>query len=105
MHVHQFWRDQEFRFETRIQPPAFTDQKRSRRLHIPGRQLAKCVLLAEGKRFLLAVLPATHHVDLERLTVLLEQPVRLATDEEVAAVFRDCEWGVSMPFGSLYGIP
>jgi Ala-tRNA(Pro) deacylase len=29
----------------------------------------------------------------------------LATDSEVAQVFGDCEYGVAVPFGSLYGLP
>ena len=27
-----------------------------------------------------------------------------ASDAEIAAIFRDCEWGVVPPFGALYGL-
>jgi Ala-tRNA(Pro) deacylase len=30
--------------------------------------------------------------------------VRLATDEEIAGHFSDCEWGVVPPLGTLYGL-
>lgn len=105
MRVPQFLHDQHVPYETWVHPPAFTAQKRARRLHIPGRYLAKSVLLAAGSRYVLAVLPATHHIDLAALSAALRQPLRLASDAEVAAIFRDCEWGVLMPFGTLYGIP
>lgn len=104
MRVHQFLQDKEVRFETIVHPPAYTAQKRAKRLHISGKGLAKCVLLRKAKAYFLAVLPATSQVDLGRLSILMEQPVRLATANEVSEVFQDCEWGVAMPFGSLYGI-
>ena len=30
--------------------------------------------------------------------------MRLANEDAVADVFRDCEWGVAVPFGTLYGL-
>jgi len=51
------------------------------------------------------VLPATHQIDSSRLAQELGGPVLLADDREIARVFRDCEWGVVPPFGSLYGLP
>src|SRR5207302_1876608 len=91
-------------FETLVHPPAFTSQKRAHFLHVPGRQVAKCVLLAGPGGYLLAVLPATDHVDTERLARELGGPVRVASDHEIAQVFCDCEWGVVPPLGTLYGL-
>jgi Ala-tRNA(Pro) deacylase len=105
MRLPEFLNEQRVPYEMMIHPPAYTSSKRARCLHVPGRQLAKCVLLARPRGFLLAVLPATHQVDLDRLTSVYEQPIRLATDLEVAEIFRDCEWGVLMPFGTLYSLP
>jgi Ala-tRNA(Pro) deacylase len=105
MRVPEFLRQQGVPFETVVHPPAFTAQRQARCLHVPGKQLAKSVLLKGPQGDLLAVLPATHHVDLESLAQALGGPVRLATEAEVAEVFRDCEWGVRTPFGALYGLP
>jgi Ala-tRNA(Pro) deacylase len=105
MRVPDFLREQEVPFETVLHPPAFTAQRRARQLHVPGRRLAKCVLLRGPSGFLLAVLPATHQVDLEVLSHALRGPVRLASETEMAELFRDCEWGVLSPFGTLYGLP
>ncbi len=91
-------------FEWLPHPPAFTAQKRAKYLHVPGRHVAKCVLLASPPEYWLAVLPATHQVDTKTLAEELGQPVRLANDHEIAEVFRDCQWGVVPPFGTRYGI-
>jgi prolyl-tRNA editing enzyme YbaK/EbsC (Cys-tRNA(Pro) deacylase) len=64
-----------------------------------------CETLIGGNGYFLAVLPATHHVETSALADALGVPVRLAHSEEVADVFRDCEWGAIPPFGALYGLP
>ncbi len=92
-------------FETIVHPPAFTAQKRAKFLHLPGAQVAKCVLLVGAKGRVLAVLPASRQIDMERLAEALGGPVRVADTDEVADTFRDCEWGVVAPFGTLYGVP
>src|SRR5438132_769450 len=105
MRVAQFLTEQHVAFETIIHPPAFTAQKRAKFLHVPGKQVAKAVLLAGPRDYFLAVLPATLHVDTRALTKALGKPIRLAQSREVAALFRDCELGVVSPFGNLYDLP
>ncbi len=105
MRVSDYLAEQQVRFETLLHAPAFSAQQRAKVLHVSGRQVAKSILLAVPEGFLLAVLPATHQIDPSRLAHELGGPVRLADDREIARVFRDCEWGVVLPFGSLYGLP
>src|SRR5438105_4833490 len=104
MRVPEFLTHQHVPFETIVHPPAFTAQKRAKYMGMPGNQMAKCVLLAGPEDYVLAVLPATSHVDTTALGAALGGPVRLADDVEVAKIFRDCEWGVVLPFGTLYGL-
>jgi Ala-tRNA(Pro) deacylase len=104
MRVSEYLLEQEVTFETVLHPPAFTSQKLARFLHISGRQVIKCVLLASGDRFLLAILRAVDHVDLDALAKRLGAPVRLASEDELADHFRDCERGALTPFGSQYGL-
>ena len=92
------------RLRNAIHPPAFTAQKRAKYLAVSGKQVAKCVLLSGPDGYFLAVLPSTHHLDPDLLADRLGGPIRLATDREIAELFRDCEWGVVLPFGSLYGL-
>jgi Ala-tRNA(Pro) deacylase len=54
----------------------------------------------------MAVVPAATYVDLAKASdVLGHNEVRLATEEEFAGRFPDCEVGAEPPFGNLYGIP
>jgi Ala-tRNA(Pro) deacylase len=105
MRIDDFLAARRVAFEPLPHPPAFTAQQRAKVLHVPGALVAKCVLLHGPGGLLLAVLPATHQIDAEQLAHDLGGPVRLADDRELAAVFRDCEWGVVPPFGALYGLP
>ena len=85
--------------------PAFSAQKLAKYLGVSGAQVAKAVLLHGPKGLFLAVLPATHHIDLPRLESLCGGPVRLAHYDEITSAFLDCEWGVVSPFGKIYGLP
>ena len=104
MFLSQFLTDQNVAFETMVHPPAFTAQKRAKFLHISGRQLLKSVVLITGRGPVLAVLPASWRVDLARVALALETQVRLAEEDEVVGLFRDCERGALTPFGRLYGL-
>jgi Ala-tRNA(Pro) deacylase len=104
MRVSEYLSDRQVAFETVVHPPAFSAQRRAKYLHVPGRQLAKCVLLAGPTDFVLAVLAATHQIDLHAVARILGFPVRLANHLEIADRFRDCEWGALTPFGSLYDL-
>src|SRR5262245_2120026 len=92
-------------FQTLLHPTAFTAQRLAKYLRIRGSRVARAVLLHSPDGYLLAVLPATHRIDLPRLASFWGGPLRLASQGEAARVFRDCEWGVVSPFGNLYGLP
>jgi Ala-tRNA(Pro) deacylase len=92
-------------FDTLFHPPAYNAHKLAKYLRVPGKRVAKCVLLVSPAGPVLAVLPATHQVDPAAVARELGGTFRLAEEREVAAVFRDCEWGALVPFGTLYGLP
>src|SRR5262249_48627814 len=99
-----FLHDHRVAFETIAHPPAYTADRRARQLHVKGGNVAKCVLLACPRGYTVAVLPATHRVDLDEAAQFLGTPVRLANETEIAEQFGDCEWGGLAPFGTLYGL-
>jgi Ala-tRNA(Pro) deacylase len=72
---------------------------------IPEDNLAKGVLIRRKDGYLLAVVPASCHVELVELGRWLDQPVGLATEEEVAALFSDCEAGSVPPVAGAYRLP
>ncbi len=84
---------------------AFTAQEIAASLHVPGRELAKSVVVRTPRGLALAVVRAQDHVDLARVGQELGRPVRLASETEIAGAFPDCEVGAMPPFGSLYDMP
>jgi Ala-tRNA(Pro) deacylase len=94
------------RYTTLTHRPAFTAQEVAAAQHVPGKELAKVVVAKAGERYLMAVVPAPRKVDLRKLgQVLPEKTARLASEEEFAQLFPQCEPGAMPPFGNLFGLP
>jgi Ala-tRNA(Pro) deacylase len=94
------------RYEVRSHRPAFTAQEVAEAEHIPGREMAKVVMVRDGDDYLMAVLPAPDHLDLDRLGKAAgRDELRLATEREFARLFPGCEPGAMPPFGNLYALP
>lgn len=105
MGIPEYLTDERVPFERLAHPPAYCAQKLAKWLHVPGRRVAKAVLLYGPGGLFVAVLPATHQIDMVRIAQMQGGPVRLASEAEMAATFLDCEWGAVSPFGNLYGLP
>ena len=73
-------------------------------VHQTGYKVAKSVLLTDGERYLLAVLPACHRLHLGQLHHALGRSLGLATETEVADLFGDCAMGAIPPAGLLYDL-
>jgi Ala-tRNA(Pro) deacylase len=87
-------------------PPAFTAPELSAVAHIPGRRSAKVVICIADGRPVQAVLPAHYRVDLEALRRLSgAETLRLAREDEIAALYPEFEVGAMPPFGMLHGHP
>lgn len=107
MSIREFLRSRSVPFTTLLHAPAPSAARLAQSVHVPGQQVAKGVLVRAGAGYVLAVIPATHRVDLERLAVVLDRnpaDLRIATEDEVELVFADCERGALPPFGHLYGL-
>ena len=72
--------------------------------HVSGDRLAKGVMLVDDQGYLLAIIPASHRVDLGALHRELKRDLGLATDRELYELFKDCEPGALPPLGAAYGI-
>lgn len=82
---------------------AFTAQEVAASAHIPGREMAKTVILKVDGDLKMLVLPSTHDVDFDQVKEQLgASEVALATEDEFSSMFPDCEVGAMPPFGNLY---
>ncbi len=85
--------------------PAYTATEVAESTHIPGRELAKTVIVKLDGRMAMAIVPSTRKVDLNLLRESVgAEEAKLATEEEFKSLFPDCETGAMPPFGNLYGI-
>ncbi len=85
--------------------PAYDAQRIAESTHIPGKELAKTVIVRIDDQFAMAVLPASSREHLGHLKVAVSAShVELATEAEVENLFPDCEKGAMPPFGNLYDI-
>jgi Ala-tRNA(Pro) deacylase len=82
---------------------AYTAQGVAALAHVSGKKLAKTVIVKIDGILAMAVIPASDHVDLDRLRTLTgSMVVELATEREFKDAFPDCETGAMPPFGNLY---
>ena len=94
------------RYEVHAHRKAMTAAEIAMADHVSPSEVAKVVVLRSGEGFLLAVLPAARHLDLERLRMLAGDPqLRLASEGEFADIFPACELGAIPPIGELWDLP
>ena len=85
--------------------PAYTAQKIAAAAHIPGREVAKTVMVKIDGKMAMAVVRATDQVDLDLLrSAAKADSVTLATEDDFRDAFQGVELGAMPPFGNLYGM-
>ncbi len=104
--LREFLDRNQIKYEVIHHSTAYTAQEIAARAHVPGKELAKTVIVKVDGELAMAVLPASAHVDTYGLkTALGAESVRLATELEFKDRFGECETGAMPPFGNLYGMP
>ncbi|HEY7096998.1 MAG TPA: YbaK/EbsC family protein [Terriglobales bacterium] len=82
---------------------AYTAQGIAALVHIPGKELAKTVVVKIDGKLTMAVVPASRYVDLRLLkSASGASSVKIADEDEFRDRFPDCETGAMPPFGNLY---
>ena len=101
-----FLDEKDAEYEHTRHPTTYTARELAHVDHVPERNVAKTVIFLGDEVFAMAVLPADEAVDLHQLRRALGLTrLRLATEEEIAKLFPDCEVGAMPPFGVLFGLP
>ena len=99
----EFLDGHEIEYEVISHSLAYTSQEIAASAHIPGKKLAKTVVVKIDDKMAMAVLPASYRVDFELLkNTVGAKKVQLAREEEFKYIFPDCEIGAMPPFGNLY---
>lgn len=85
-------------------PRTLSAMRTAEAAHIPGGRLAKAVLLEDDIDYLMVVIPSTHRVDFGSLRHQLSRRVGLAIEDEVVALFPDCDPGAIPAVGTAYRV-
>lgn len=96
--------EQGFEYEVITHEPTAHSQQTAESAHVPGDKLAKGVVVKDEQGPMLAVIPATHSLDVERLNELTGRHLALMPESELARLFADCELGAIPAAGSAYGL-
>jgi Ala-tRNA(Pro) deacylase len=81
-----------------------TSSETAEAAHVSGDRIAKGVLLKDADGYGLAVIPASHNLQLDVLNDRLERRMHLADEDDLLRVFPDCEAGAVPALGRAYGI-
>ena len=100
----QKYLDQTVTYEMISHDPTMSSTRTAEACHVPGDSLAKGVVLRRDGGYMLAILPASHHIHLSDLGMQLGDKVDLASEDEIAQLFCDCERGAVPPVGECYGL-
>lgn len=92
-------------YEVYTHPSAYTAQEIAEKQHVSGKELAKVVMLEVDEKLVMGVIPGSLkvHVNTARAS-LGASTLRLATEDEFASRFPECEIGAMPPFGNLFGL-
>lgn len=96
--------DHKVKYQVLTHSPAYTAQEIAALEHVPGRQMAKVVMVKKDGKPVMTVLPAVRRVDFDQLKRVLGAPVEKETEAEFRPLFPDCETGAEPPFGHLFGL-
>lgn len=101
----EFLDSNKIKYERLTHSKAYTAQEAAASAHIPGKEMAKTVIVKLDGKMYMAVLPASFNIDFEQLKRMAgAKNAELATEHEFKDLFPDCDIGAMPPFGNLYGM-
>lgn len=99
----EFLDDNDVKYVSIRHSPAYTAQEAAASGHIPGRELAKTVIVRLDGRLAMVAVPASEQVSLEKLKQASgASEAEIAEEAEFKDRFPGCELGAMPPFGNLF---
>jgi Ala-tRNA(Pro) deacylase len=72
--------------------------------HVPSHQVAKAVVLEDDKGYIVSVMPSTNRLDLEWVSETTGRNLQMAEEDELPALFQDCDLGAVPALSNAYGL-
>jgi Ala-tRNA(Pro) deacylase len=97
--------DSTVRYEVLTHDRTLSSSRTAQACHVSGNRLAKAIVLRRNGGYLLAVLPASHHLVLPDLQQQLgDDDLDLADEGEIRKLFPDCALGAVPAVGECYDL-
>lgn len=102
--LQEYLDEQKIKYQVLTHSLAYTAQEVAALQHVPGKQMAKVVIVKKdsGAPPVMLVLPASHQVDFAQLRQVLGEHVELEDEQKFRLLFPGCEVGAEPPFGNLF---
>jgi Ala-tRNA(Pro) deacylase len=91
-------------YDLLLHPHSGSSRETAVAAHIPEDYIAKAVLVRDATGYAIVVIPASRWLHMDELRSQLQRDFRLASEDEIAHLFKDCEPGAVPPLGPAYGI-
>lgn len=100
----EYLKDCQISFEEIEHPYQSTSISAANSARVASASFAKGVLLHDEEAYAMAVLPSDHMIDLDKMNARFNRNFELATENEIEALFEDCDPGAVPPIGAAYGM-
>jgi len=91
-------------YDLMLHPHTASSHETAEAAHISEDHIAKAVVVKDASDYAIIVIPASNWLNMDRLRQELNRDLRLATEDDIAELFSDCEPGAVPPLGPAYGI-
>jgi Ala-tRNA(Pro) deacylase len=91
-------------YDLTLHPHTESSHETAEAAHVPEDHIAKAVVVKDESGYAIVVIPADNQLRVNHLRHDLHRNFELATEDEIAGLFEDCEPGAVPPLGPAYGI-
>ena len=102
--VQQFLEQHSVKYDLVTHPHTGSSHETAEAAHVNEDHIAKAVIIRDAGSHAMVVVPASNWVELAHLQKELNRDLELATEDELAKLFNDCEAGAVPPLGPAYGV-
>jgi Ala-tRNA(Pro) deacylase len=102
--LRQYLEDHDVPYDVMVHKRTSTSWQTAHACQLSANCVAKAVALSREGGFVIAVIPANCRVEIDRIRRLVPGPVEMASEDEIEALFPDCEAGALPPIASAYGL-
>ncbi len=102
--LRRYLRARNIDYEITRHPASPSASRSAQAAHVAGERVAKSVVLHDDDGYVVAVVPSTHRLEFGTLRKLLDRRLDLAAEDELAALFGDCDIGAIPAVSAAYGL-